>query len=162
MWACACLCSCACTHMCNMPAFVRGGFQACTQSLVRRRLRMRVYVLRSCCPHAHPRLRAASILLTCASPNREIFARSLRKAANITTDRLPTPIKILPCLLAPRRDTDSSRLDQRETATFAHMRSCWASNEIYEWKQEDSLCSWILLLNKSWNNNKCLQFWNAP
>lgn len=72
MCACVCPCSCACTHMCNMPAFVRGGFQACTQTLVRRGMKMRVYVLRSCCPHAHPRLRAASILLTCASPNRDI------------------------------------------------------------------------------------------
>lgn len=123
MCACACLCSCTCTHMCNMPAFVRGGLQACPQTLVRR-MKMRVYALRSCCPHAHRRLRAASILLTYASPNREIFARSLRKAANITTDSLPTPIKILPCLLDSWRDTDSSRLDQREAVAFAHMRSC--------------------------------------
>lgn len=139
LWVCACLCSCACTHMCNMPASVRGGFHACTQTLVSGRMNRRVYVLRSCCPHAHPRLRAASLLLTCASPHREIFARSLRKAANITTDRLPSPVKILPCLLASWRDADPSRLDQREAAALAHMRSCCALSEIDEWKQEDSV-----------------------
>lgn len=141
MWVCACLCSCACTPMCNTPASVRGGFHACTQTLVSGRMNRRVSVLRSCCPHAHPRLRAASLLLTCASPNREMFARSLRKAANITTDRLASPIKISPRLLASWRDAEPSRLDQREAAALAHMRSCCALSEIDEWKQEDSSVS---------------------
>lgn len=148
LWVCACLCSCACTHMCNMPASVRGGFSRVHAGACEREDEDDVYVLRSCCPHAHPRLRAASLLLTCASPNRELFARSLRKAANITTDRLHSPIKILPCLLASWRDADPSRLDQREAAALAHMRSRCALSEIDEWKQGDSLslliCSPIL------------------
>ena len=133
------------------------AFKRAHRRLVRRRMKMRVYVLRSCCPHAHPRLRAASVLLTCASPSREKFARSLRKAANITA-----PIKIWPRILASWRDAGSSRSDQREAAALAHMRSCWELSGICEWKQEDSLCPCIFLLNKSCNNNNCPLFWNAP
>lgn len=80
---------------------------ACEQEV----LEMRVYVLRSCCPHAHPRLRAASILLTCASPNRARFARSLQESSQ-HHNKIASPHRSKYCraFWLPWRDTDSSRL----------------------------------------------------
>lgn len=98
MWACASACAAVRAHTCGprMPpcmiafkhafAFPReersipvGGW-ACEG----------VCILRSYCPHAHPQLHSASLLLTCAFPNSEISACSRTKSASITTDCLPS------------------------------------------------------------------------